>query len=202
MRNNLFRLAAVLLIVVALLAGWYRWSREYVPAGSMIDPPQPAAEIDLMDTSGERFLLSDLRGETVLLFFGYTFCPDVCPATLHDIRFVFEQLGDRTDDARIVFITVDPARDSPDRIRSYLDGFDPDFIGLTGTDAALEQVYQDYSVQVVRAPAAGAGGYEVEHISRIFVIDRAGRLVATFPYGLGREAILADLQHLLSTPAQ
>lgn len=167
----------------------------------MIDPPRPAPEIDLADTSGERFLLSDLRGETVLLFFGYTFCPDVCPATLHDIRFVFEQMGDRAGEARFVFVTVDPARDSPDRIRSYLDGFDPAFIGLTGTDAALEQVYRDYSVQVVRGPAAGTGGYEVEHISRIFVIDRAGRLVATFPYGLGREAILADLQHLLSQPA-
>jgi len=164
----------------------------------MIDPPGPAPEIALVDTRGADFRLSALRGDLVLLFFGYTYCPDVCPGTLKDMQFVFEQLGGDAGEVRFVFITVDPARDDSDRIHSYLDGFDPGYIGLTGTDEALAKVYADYAVEVARGPAAGVGGYDVEHTSRIFVVDRDGFLVETFPYGLSREAILADLQHLLS----
>ena len=198
MRKTIFWLSAVLVLMIALVAGWSQFGRGHIPGGSMIDPPGPAPEITLTDTGGEEFRLSAHRGELVLLFFGYTYCPDVCPGTLKNMQVVFERLGGRAGEVRFVFITVDPARDDAARIRSYLDGFNPAFIGLTGSEDALERVYADYSVNVARGPAAGAAGYDVEHASRIFVVDREGRLIETFPYGLSRDAILADLQHLIS----
>lgn len=185
-------------LVLVLVAAWARTAGGFTPAGSVIEPPRQAPEIQLTDESGNTFLLSERQGQVVLLFFGYTYCPDVCPGTLKDIEAVFGQLGERAGDVRFVFITVDPARDTPKRLREYLAGFHPAFTGLTGTAAELELVYRDYSVQVTLGPAAGVGGYDVEHTSRIFVIDRLGRLVETFPYGLSRPAMLADIQHWIS----
>lgn len=185
---------AVLLLFVAIRA----LNPPYSPAGSVIDPPVVAPEILLSDAAGAPFALSGLRGRLVLLFFGYTNCPDVCPTTLADMQYVFRQLGDRSAQARFVFVTVDAPRDTPERMAEYLGNFNPQFIGLTGSGDALEAVYRDYNVGVERLPAAGTPGYEVAHISRVFVIDPEGRLIATFPYGLGRDAILADVQQLLA----
>lgn len=198
MDKYLPRLAALIILAVLLVAGWSWLGPGFSPAGSVIDPPQPAPEIALADTAGTAFRLSSLRGKIVLLFFGYTFCPDVCPGTLKDMQDVFENLGEAAEEVRFVFITVDPDRDDPARLRSYLDRFDPRFIGLTGSGAELAEVYEDYSVNVVRSPGAGAAGYDFEHAPRIYVIDRAGQLVETFPYGLGWEAMLSDIQHLVS----
>ncbi|HUF39759.1 MAG TPA: SCO family protein [Anaerolineales bacterium] len=198
MRKAFFTLAGVTLLIVVIVTGWDRFGRVYTPAWSRIDPPAQAPEIELAETNGGSFRLSELQGKLVLVFFGYTHCPDICPGTLKNMQFVFEQLGDQTGEVRFVFVTVDPARDTPERMRSYLALFHPEFIGLTGSAEALERAYADYTVNVVKGPAAGIAGYDVAHASRIFVIDREGRLVGTFPYGLSRESILADLQHLLS----
>jgi protein SCO1/2 len=115
------------------------------------------------------------------------------------MQLVFDDLGDRREHLRFVFITIDPARDNADRIRSYLDEFDPAYIGLTGTLPALEKVYAEYSVDLELGPASATGGYEIDHTARIFVIDREGFLVETFPYGLSRQGILGDLQHLIDS---
>jgi protein SCO1/2 len=197
MRNKLVWPLFAILIVV-MVAMWSRRTDGYTLAGSVIDPPQPAPEIELTDEAGESFRLSALRGKVVLLFFGYTYCPDICPTALKDIQFVFDRMGDRSDEVRFIFITVDPARDDPERLRTYLGGFDDTFTGLTGSPSDLAEVYADYAVEVAFGPAAGTGGYDVEHTSRIFVIDREGLLVETFPNGLGRDVVLADLQHLVT----
>jgi protein SCO1/2 len=197
MRNKLVWPLFAILIVV-MVAMWSRRTDGYMLAGSVIDPPQPAPEIELTDEAGEAFRLSALRGKVVLLFFGYTYCPDVCPTALKDIQFVFDRMGDRSDEVRFIFITVDPARDDPERLRSYLGGFDDSFTGLTGSPSDLAEVYSDYAVEVAFAPASATGGYDVEHTSRIFVIDREGLLVETFPNGLGRDVVLSDLQHLVT----
>ena len=196
-KQTLWRLAA---IAVAGLVVFYA-TRLRAPVelgGSVIEPAGPAPEIILHRTSGDSFRLSDLRGQVVLLFFGYTHCPDVCPTTLSDMKYVFERLGRAADSARFLFVTVDVPRDNPEEIRRYLDLFNPDFIGLTGTQDELETVYADYFVGVSAAPAAGIAGYEVAHTSRIFVIDQDGRLVETLAYGVSRDLILRDVQVLLN----
>lgn len=163
--------------------------------GSVIDPPAPAPEIILQDQYGHPFSLDHLRGSLVLVFFGYTHCPDVCPATLVDYAGIFERLGDLAAAAQFVFITVDPQRDTPDTIANYLGAYNPGFIGLTGSPEELQKVYDSYGVDVEIAPGGGSPGYEVNHNTRIYVIDPEGLLVETFPFGLPREAMLDDILH-------
>lgn len=192
-------LLSVLLAVGLVAIGTRILQTPFTLSGSVIEPPGPAPELDLVTPDGSSFRLESLRGRIVLLFFGYTNCPDICPGTLADMKLIFEQMGASRSEVAFVFVTVDPARDTPERIAKYLASFHPEFIGLTGTPEQLETVYEAYNVGVARQPAAGAVGYEVEHISRIFVIDQDGDLIETFPYGIGREVILRDVQYLVST---
>src|SRR4030067_2588401 len=117
-------------------------SRPHEFQGSVIDPPVPARDFTLIDQSGKPFTLSQAHGTLVLLFFGYTHCPDVCPITLADFGRIKEQIGATADKVRFVFITTDPDRDTPERIAAYLANFDPAIIGLTGDSATLEMVWR------------------------------------------------------------
>jgi protein SCO1/2 len=108
--------------------------------------PRPAADFVLNTSDGSEFRLSSYRGKVVLLDFGYTFCPDICPTTLAELAQVRAQLGEAAKQVQVVFITVDPERDSPERLRSYAQAFDPSFIGLTGSPEQLEEVRQAYDV--------------------------------------------------------
>jgi len=136
----------------------------------------------------------------VLLFFGYTYCPDVCPATLGEIREVFQSLGGRAVDVDFVFITIDPQRDTAESLGRHLAAFDERFIGLSGSEQALAQIYLDYGVYISRSSESEAG-YLLEHNSQIFVIDRAGNLRETFPFGVSAATIQRDLEVLLAEPA-
>ncbi len=193
-RNLLIGLGALLVVGLVLVVSLM----QAVPArlnGSVIHPAAPAPEIALQDQFGHPFRLSDMNGSVVLVFFGYTNCPDVCPTTLVDYAQIFDRLGSKADGARFVFVTVDPARDSPEAIENYLGAFNPDFIGLTGSHEALQAVYESYGVSVEIEHSSASHGYEVGHQTRIYVIDRDGMLVETFPFGLPREAMLDDLLH-------
>lgn len=164
--------------------------------GSPLPDPQPAPNFELAATDGAVLRLSDLRGAPVLLFFGYRACPDVCPATLADVRAVFEQLGAAADAVRFVFITVDPARDTPEQLAAHLDRFDTRFIGLSGSEQALRAVWEDYGVAVIPEPPDSGGAQWITHTARLFLIDGQGRLVTTYPFGTPRQELLADLRAL------
>lgn len=202
-----------LVIVVIAGAGW--WGVQYWQSrtsqaplgpkdfyGGVLDPPRPAPDFTLTDQHGETFRLSDHRGDLVVLFFGYTTCPDVCPGTLAQYRRVKEALGEDADRVEFVFVTVDPERDTQERLAEYIALFDPEFHGLWADRATLEEVWRLYGVYVepVEAPESGAG-YLVNHTSLSYVIDPRGNLRLAHFYGMPNEQVVHDLKLLLSERA-
>ncbi|SDV51010.1 SCO family protein [Chitinasiproducens palmae] len=139
-----------------------------------------------------------VAGKVVLLYFGYTHCPDVCPTTLGKLVSVLGRLGDAADDVRIVFVTVDPARDTPAAMTRYVAAFDPAHaIGLSGTPAQIRWLAKRYRVAYEAAHASDDGAYEVMHSAGVYVFDRAGRARLVAMEGDKDAAILADVQRLL-----
>ena len=124
-----------------------------------MEPLPPAPEIELTQADGGTFRLSDQRGRIVLLFFGYTSCPDVCPTTLAGLKLVLEELGDKAGSVQVLFISIDPGRDTPERAQEYVNHFDPSFIGLSGSQAELEKIWKDYGV--FREIVEGASAAEI-----------------------------------------
>jgi protein SCO1/2 len=173
------------------------YARPYVFHGSLIDPPLPAADFVLEDQNGQPFRLNDQAGEIVLIFFGYTNCPDVCPVTLSDFRNIKAQLGEQADRVQFVFITVDPERDTPEKIQAYLQNFDPAIIGLTGDRFELEPVWKAYGVYQAKVESASASGYLVDHTARVYVIDSGSNFRLTFPFGTPDQDMAADVTYLL-----
>jgi cytochrome oxidase Cu insertion factor (SCO1/SenC/PrrC family) len=150
----------VVMVVVVLISQKDATGMDF--NGSLIDPPAKAAEISLTRANGEPFRLSDLRGKVVLMYFGYTNCPDYCPSTMVDMRTTFEMLGQDAGNVEFVFITIDPANDSPQRMDEYVTIFNPKFIGLSGTEEELAQTWRDYGVlrDEETKPTAEMAGHE------------------------------------------
>jgi protein SCO1/2 len=189
-----------LLVIVGVLAAYLGVriaNANYQYQGSIIDPPAPAYDIDLQDAKGQPFRLNDHQGEVVLIFFGYTNCPDVCPTTMAEFKQVYEKLGADAERVKFVYFSVDPERDTPERVAQFVDAFNPAFIGITGDEANLEPVWQAYGVYHQKQEVGSAAGYLVDHTAAVYVIDTNGEWRMTFPYGISRDAMTADIQHLL-----
>jgi protein SCO1/2 len=159
-------------------------------------PPAPAPELSLQASTGGTLSLAQYRGRVVLLEFGFTNCPKVCPTTLAVLAQVRKRLGADARDLQVVFVTVDPERDSAAQLRAYLHGFDPSFVGGTGTPAQLAAVRQHYGVIAQRRNVGD--GYTVGHSSSVFLIDRKGLLRAMMPYGHPPADYLHDIRALLA----
>jgi protein SCO1 len=151
----------------------------------------------LVDQNGKPFGDADLKGKWHLVFFGYTHCPDTCPTTLNELALALDKLGKERDAVAIVFITVDPERDTPEMLKSYVESFDAPIIALTGTPAEVAQAAKDYRVYYARHPRAD-GGYDMDHSAVIYVLDPQGRFTATFTPDSTAEGIASRLQKLLS----
>lgn len=171
--------------------------RPYEFKGTLFDPPVPAADFTLTDQHGQPFRLSDQRGKVVLIFFGFTNCPDVCPVTLSDFKQIRSHLGNTADRVRFVFITVDPERDSLETMKAHLANFDPAIVGLTGDSMALEAVYQTFWIFQEKVDVGSAAGYVVDHTSRVYVIDKHGDLRLTFPFGTEWQKMAEDIRVLV-----
>jgi protein SCO1 len=187
-RRTLWAGVAVLLLIAA--AGFIfliRDKRQF--NGVVIAPSLPAEEIELTDHNGGPFLLSAARGKLVLIYFGYTNCPEECPITMAKLRQAFDILGDESRDIQVLLITTDPETDGPDQLKSYLANFHPSFLGLYGTTEQLQAVWAKYGVIVM-------DGGET-HSTRTYVIDQNGDLVMTFPYEMDAADMASDLQRLL-----
>jgi protein SCO1/2 len=163
-----FALLAILVAVVAIL--WI--TKKPSLHGAIIEPPFPAADIQLTDFSGRPFVLSSLRGKIVLIYFGYTNCPDECPLTMAHLKQAVDVLGSRGQDVQVAMVTTDPARDTPQVLKDWLGKFNPTFLGLWGTPDELAKVWKDYGVTVEENGET--------HSNFIYVIDRAGDLRETF----------------------
>ncbi|MBV6452569.1 MAG: hypothetical protein MHPDNHAH_03327 [Anaerolineales bacterium] len=181
------------LLIGALTFVMYLFAKPNVPLGTTYgEPYPPAMGFTLTRADGSVFNLSDYRGSLVLLFFGYTSCPDVCPTTLAELNLALEGL--RPADAAqvtVLFVTVDPARDTPERVQTYVNNFNSDFIGLSGTEEELTPIWNGYGIYRAIPETASSAGYLVDHTARVTLIDRQGNLRVSFPY----DAPVADIVH-------
>jgi len=150
----------------------------------------------LTDQNGKPRSLADYKGKVVALFFGYTHCPDVCPTTMFDFANTMKQLGNRANEVQVLFVTVDPERDTPAVLAGYVPHFDPRFVGLTGTPAEVSKVTEQFKVVAQKQPSQG-GGYTVDHSAGSYLFDRAGLLRAYEPYGTSVGQLANDIQLLL-----
>ncbi|WP_274584545.1 SCO family protein [Neisseria leonii] len=155
-------------------------------------------DFTLTGGDGKPFSLSSLKGKVVLLTFGYTNCPDVCPTSLVTYNDVLRQLGGRAEDVAVVMVSVDPERDTPETTGRYAAQFNPGFIGLSSADAQnIAQVKQQYRVVSAKAAPTGDNLYLVDHTAGTFVINKAGETVLFEPYGKTATEIAADVKILL-----
>jgi protein SCO1 len=184
--------AALVLLGVALL-GWRWWTLSRMPQyGIAIDSVEPAQDFTLDASTGRPVSLSEFRGKPVLLYFGYTTCPDVCPTTLTDLRLAMQELGSEQESVQVLFVSVDPERDTADRLAAYLQYFNPGFIGLTGSVADIEAIASRFGVFFKKNKAESAADYLVDHTSAVLLLDADGKLRLMFPYGTTGEQLASD----------
>ena len=151
----------------------------------------------LIDQNGKPVSDADLKGKWQLVFFGYTHCPDACPTALNEISLALDRLGMKRDEVEVVFITVDPERDTPDALKSYVQSFDAPIIALTGTPDAVAQAAKAYRVFYAKHPR-GDGDYDMDHSALIYVMNPEGRFTATFTPDTSADAIAQRLERLIS----
>lgn len=183
------------LLVAAAAFGAYQQLRPYAFHGSLLQADLPAPDFTLQGVDGP-VSLRDFRGQTVLLFFGYTFCPDVCPTTMSDLAQAMQLLGRQADRYQVIMVSVDPERDTPEKINAYARHFDERFIGLSGSPDEIAQAATLYGVYYEKQAGTAASGYLVNHTATVMVLDRKGYLRLLLPFGTSPADIAADLQHL------
>ena len=162
----------------------------------VFSPPRLAPDFSLSGSNGSELKLQSYRGKVVVLAFGFTSCPDVCPITLATLAQARKKLGADGNELQVVYITVDPERDDAERMRIYLAAFDPTFVGGTGTAGRLDAVRKEYGIAATRR-AAGTG-YLYAHSSFTYLIDREGKLRALMPYGHSADDYVHDLRILMA----
>lgn len=154
-------------------------------------------ELNLTDHNGKPRTLADFRGKVVTVFFGFTHCPDACPTTMVEMAQVAKELGSDADKLQVLFVTVDPERDTPQVLKQYVPSFHPSFLGLTGDATATGAAAKEFKVFFQKQPVKG-GSYSVDHGAGTFILDREGRLRLFAQYGQGAPALLHDIRLLLS----
>ena len=147
----------------------------------------------LTDQNGVNRTDREYRGKYLLVFFGYTYCPDVCPTTLAVIKSALDMMGSRADRIVPLFITVDPKRDTPEKLKTYLSSFGPRFVGLTGDDKAIASVAKEYRVYYQTRPAENGGDYTVDHSGVVYLMDGSGAFIANYSLDNSPDAMAQDL---------
>jgi len=190
-------LLGLLLLVFATLLASCGGSREL--NGIVFQQPRQL-DFTLTDVASNRpFKAAELDGQVALVFFGYTFCPDICPTTMGEFLRVKEQLGGRAENVRFVMITVDPERDTPERLARYVASFDSSFLGLRGDIATTERLTSTYGIAAEKREVAGSqAGYLVDHTALAFLIDKQGYMRAGYSPGTDAELIVEDVRTLLA----
>jgi protein SCO1/2 len=156
---------------------------------------EPAPPLDLVDHMGQPFDLAGLQGDPVLVFFGYTHCPDVCPTTIGTVNRV---LGDVGEGPRVLFVSIDPERDTPEAMAQYVRFLPEGYIGLTGDDVQVRAAADGYRVSYAKVETGSASGYAMAHTAELYLIDPEGRLRYHYPFGTDEEVVAADVAALLA----
>lgn len=169
----------------------------YEYRGMALDPPLPVPDFELSTTGGRPFHLSDVEGDIALIYFGYTFCPDVCPLTLADVKQALDGLEGR-DRVHVIFISVDPERDTPEVLARYMKAFDPSFIGITDDFSRVQEVMKAYGAFAEKEDTPdSAAGYLVSHTARLYLVGPNREVILTYPFGFKSEDLRNDLIYLL-----
>jgi protein SCO1 len=201
-KNSLARMARIVLAACAVGAtlGLSACDKD-APAFQNVDitgNTQFGTTFALPDTSGKTRTLADYKGKAVVLFFGYTHCPDVCPTTMAELSQAMQQLGDDAKRVQVLFITIDPARDTPALLAQYAGAFNPTFVGLRpADDAQLSRIAKDFRVYYAKVPGKTADGYTMDHTAASYVFDPSGRLRLFARDGQGAGPWVHDLKLLL-----
>ncbi len=191
-----------LLGAAALLAGCDKLGFSSTPKASFqgvdLTGANYARGFSLPDQDGRTRTLEDFKGKVVVVFFGFTQCPDVCPTTLAELAQVKKALGPEGDKVQGVFITVDPERDKPELLKAYLESFDPGFVALRGTPEQLKEVAKEFKIYYAKVPGKTPDSYTMDHTAASFLFDPQGRVRVFSRYGAGATALTSDIKALLA----
>ncbi|HAX68486.1 MAG TPA: SCO family protein [Anaerolineales bacterium] len=187
----------LLVLGVAVILTLVFWQPPSFRGTSFAEPFPPAPEIALTKADGSEFRLSQQQEKIVLLFFGYTSCPDVCPTTMAEMKQVMDALRGDAQHVQVVFVSVDPQRDTADRIQKYANHFHPAFIGLSGSEEELQPIWSGYSIVREVVESDSAFGDIINHTARLFLVDLDGNLRLTYAYQTPVEDIVHDIKLLL-----
>ena len=204
--NRRLIILAIAGVLVGLLVGWLTIGLitgnlpfgPYAYRGIVLPSPEPLGDFTLTTHNGDKASLSDFGEEIVLLYFGYTYCPDVCPTTLATLGQALDALKPaEREQVQVLMVSVDPERDTPQVLADYLSHFDPTFLGLTGTEEEINRATEVAGVYYQKGPGSVEAGYMVDHTATVSVLDRQGRLRLLYSFGTPAEDIAADLRHLI-----
>ena len=192
-----FKVVLIIGVVLAGLAAGIYFFRPHTFHGTVIHSPDPSYNFKLTSASGD-VSLSDYRGKLVLVYFGYTFCPDICPATLANVGQALRKLGDdKAGEIQTIMISLDPERDTPEKLAEYVAHFHPSFIGITGSNETVAEVTSLYGIFYEKHDGSTPENYLIDHTATLLVIDREGYLKLVFPFGVTVDEIADDLKYML-----
>ena len=197
-RTILITVGAIFIGIAAILIGKQVYESSLPFQGSLIEPSPPAIDFSLENADGNTYHLAERKGQVVLIFFGYANCPDVCPTTLAEFKAIHRELEEDADKVDFIFITIDPERDTPEDIDRYVAAFNSDFIGLSGELEQLQNIWDGYWVFREKQETESEAGYLMAHTSRVYAIDKAGKLRLTFPFGVSASSMQSDVERLLA----
>ena len=186
---------SIIVTILVMIAGVY-FLRPHTFHGTVIQSPEPSYDFTLTSVDGD-VSLSDFRGKIVLIYFGYTFCPDICPGTLGNVAQALRNMGTQADDVQLIMVSLDPERDTPEKLAEYMGHFHPSFIGVTGSKEKLDEVAALYGIFYQKAEGSDATGYLIDHTATLMVLDREGYLKLVFPFGVTAQEIADDLKYMI-----
>lgn len=158
------------------------------------DFPKP---LTLTDHNGDKRTMSDFAGKAVILFFGFTHCPDVCPTTMVDLKNTMKLLGDKADEVQVLFVTLDPARDTQEVLAKFVPSFDPRFIGMRGSLQETAETLGNFKIYYLKVPGKSENDYTIDHSAGMYAFDKEGKIRLYLGYGQKSEDIASDIKKLL-----
>ena len=192
-------IAAACIVAALMLAGCHPAPQPPAFQATDITGASFARDFRLTDHNGRVRTLADFKGKAVAVFFGYTHCPDVCPTTLADFAAAMQKLGAQADRVQVIFVTLDPQRDTPGLLKQFVPAFDPRFLGMYADPQTLERLAKEYKVVYQKTSVKGPDDYLIDHSAGTYVYDPKGRLRLLMPYGSSPDAIAQDLSTLLAS---
>jgi protein SCO1/2 len=188
----------ILVVLAAFIAGAFALTAAVVVLAprDVTKPSSVGGPFQLVNQDGKTVTDADYRGKPLLVFFGFTHCPDICPTTLFEVSEVFNRLGKDAEKVSAIFVTVDPERDTPEKLKLYLSSFHPRISALSGSEAQTEAIKKAYYVYAKRIPLDG-GGYTMDHTSVVYLMDKDGKFVAPFNLKRDADAAARDLRRRL-----